>query len=30
MWHFDMRRLGRASAATFLSLETPNGVHLVA
>ena len=27
MWHFDKCRLGRASAASLLSLETPNGVQ---
>ena len=30
VWHFDMCRLGRASAASFFSLETPNGVQSVA
>ena len=30
MMHFDMCGLGRASAASFLSLETPNGVQPVA
>ena len=30
LWHFDMCRLGQASAAFFLSLETPNGAQSVA
>ena len=30
MWHFDMCRLRQASAASFWSLETPNGIQSVA